>query len=429
MPELHGNAPPDQVYSRGALSHPEPADARDTDPGRAPAPGGPPHLAEVFTAALRLGLTSFGGPVAHVGYMHREYVERRKWLGDAEFADLVALTQFLPGPASSQLGMAIGIGRAGHLGGVVAWVGFTLPSAVLMVLFAYGVGALGAGGWLAGLAVAALAVVALAVAAMARRLCPDVPCALLALAAAALVFLVGGALAQVGAILGGGVAGWALLGRSGGGETTTTPGPVRRTHAILALAVFALLLFGLPVAAQFAGSDWLGALSRFYRTGSLVFGGGHVVLPLLEADVVAPGWTTNDRFLAGYGAVQAVPGPLLSIAAYLGAVLRVGPGGPLGAAAALVAIFLPSYLLIVGALPFWGRLRGSPGCQAALRGANAAVVGILLAALIDPVATTAIRGVADVLLAAAALAALAWGRVPPWAVVIACAAAGQWVLP
>jgi chromate transporter len=382
----------------------------------------------VFVAALRLGLTSFGGPVAHLGYFEREYVARRRWVDERTYADLVALSQFLPGPASSQVGMAVGLQRAGLLGGVAAWLGFTLPSAVLLYLFAQGIEALGpshGAGWLHGLAVAAVAVVALALWGMAQKLCPDPVRGTIAVAAAVATIAWPGGLQQIAVLLAGAVAGSFLCRTAGtdtGGAIAT---PIRRRHALVALAVFGILLVGLPAAAAITQSEALAVGARFYRTGSLVFGGGHVVLPLLEADVVATGWTTSEKFLAGYGAAQAVPGPLLTISAYLGAVIGAGPGGAPGAALALVAIFLPSYLLVVGALPFWARLRASPGCQAALRGTNAAVVGLLLATLYDPVWTSAVRVPADFGLALAAFAALALWRCPPWIVVVVTSVAGR----
>lgn len=379
---------------------------------------------EVFLVALRLGLTSFGGPVAHVGSMHREYVERRKWLDADAYADVVALCQFLPGPASSQTGIAIGVERAGLLGGAAAWLGFTLPSAVLMTLFALGLTTAGAtrdAPWMHGLAVVAVAVVALAVWGMAKTLCPDRPRGSIAVLAAAAALTWTHAIAQPAILVAAGVAGWSLL-RGGTAPAGAGIGSyVSRRAGVVCLVLFAALLFMLPALAAATRSEGADVASRFYRAGSLVFGGGHVVLPLLETDVVDTGWTTSESFLAGYGAAQAVPGPLFTIAAYLGAVIDAGPRGVPGAALALAAIFLPSYLLVVGALPFWARLRASPGCRAALRGTNAAVVGLLLAALYDPVWTSAVRGPRDFVLALAAFAALALWRAPPWLVVLATA--------
>lgn len=387
-----------------------------------------PSLREIFLTALRLGCTSFGGPVAHLGYFRKEYVERRRWLDDAHYADLVALCQFLPGPASSQVGFGIGFLQRGLAGGLAAWLGFTLPSAVLMIAFAYGVTALGslsAAGWLAGLKAAAVAVVAQAVWSMAGSLCPDRPRATLALGAAVVLLLVPSAWSQVGVIaLGGALGWWWFRGATAGGETSAPITAGRRT-GVLWLAAFLVLLAGLPLLAGATHNGWVMIFDRFYRTGSLVFGGGHVILPLLEREVVAPGWLTHDQFLAGYGAAQALPGPLFTLCAYLGALVNVGPGGWLGGVWALAAIFAPSVMLVAGALPFWQTLRHRPGAQAALRGANATVVGVLLAALYNPVWTAGVTGTRSAALAFTAFAALQVWKVPPWALVIATAILGQ----
>ncbi|HTX64798.1 MAG TPA: chromate efflux transporter [Opitutaceae bacterium] len=388
----------------------------------------PPSIAEIFLAALRLGCTSFGGPAAHLGYFRKEYVERRRWLDDAHFADLVALCQFLPGPGSSQTGFAVGYLQRGLAGAVAAWVGFTLPSAVLMIAFAYGVaavGPLGHLGWLQGLKTAAVAVVAQAVWAMAGNLCPDRPRASLALGAAIVLLLVPGPWSQVGVIALGAVLGWWWF-RGLNADPSAAPAPdsSRRAGAIW-LAIFFLLLLGLPVLARMAPSPWIAIADRFYRVGSLVFGGGHVVLPLLEREVVAPGWLTHDQFLAGYGAAQALPGPLFTLSAFLGAVMHFGAGGWLGGLWALLGIFVPGLLLVLGVLPFWQTLRHQPAAQAALRGANAAVVGVLFAALYQPVWTTGITGVRTLTLALAAFAALQVWKVAPWAVVLLAAILGQ----
>lgn len=388
----------------------------------------PPSLFEIFLAALRLGCTSFGGPVAHLGYFRREYVERRRWLDDAHYADLVALCQFLPGPASSQVGFGVGFLQRGLAGGLAAWLGFTLPSAALMIAFAYGVtalGALGAAGWLAGLKAAAVAVVAQAVWSMAGSLCPDRPRATLALGAAVVLLLVPSAWSQVGVIvLGGALGWWWFRGATPGGETSAPVTAGRRT-GVLWLAAFLILLAGLPLLAGATRDPWLMIFDRFYRTGSLVFGGGHVILPLLEREVVAPGWLTHDQFLAGYGAAQALPGPLFTLCAYLGVLVNVGPGGWLGGTWALAAISAPSVMLVAGALPFWQTLRRRPGAQAALRGANATVVGVLLAALYHPVWTAGVTSARSAALAFMAFAALQMWKVPPWALVIATAILGQ----
>lgn len=382
---------------------------------------------EVFRAFLRLGLTSFGGPIAHLGYFHDEFVVRRRWLDEKTYADLVALCQFLPGPASSQVGIAIGLSRAGYPGAVAAWTAFTLPSAILLVLFAYGVGTIGdalGNGWLHGLKVAAVAVVAQAVLSMMRSLAPDRDRATLAVVAAVLVLAVPSALGQIAAIVLGGLVGFVLLARDAQAGAASLPHPVRRMTGILALALFFTLLIGLPLLVSVVPSQGLRLFEAFYRAGSLVFGGGHVVLPLLQASVVPPGWVTNDAFLAGYGAAQAVPGPLFTFAAYLGAVMGPQPNGVLGAVLCLVAVFLPSFLLVIGTLPFWDELRSRSWAQSALMGVNAAVVGLLLAALYQPVWTAGIDGARDFALAIAAFLLLFMWKTPPWLVVLLCALGG-----
>ncbi len=388
----------------------------------------PPSLLEIFLTALRLGCTSFGGPVAHLGYFRREYVERRRWLDDAHYADLVALCQFLPGPASSQVGFGIGSLQRGLAGGLVAWLGFTLPSAVLMIAFAYGVaslGAFGAAGWLPGLKAAAVAVVALAVWSMAVNLCPDRPRATLALGSAVALLLLPAAWSQIGVIALGAALGWLLFREATDGPAAPPAVTMRRRAGVPWLATFLLLLIGLPLLAQATAHPWLVVFDRFYRVGSLVFGGGHVILPLLEREVVAPGWLAHDQFLAGYGAAQALPGPLFTFSAYLGTLMPIGPRGWLGGLWALVAISAPSILLVTGALPFWQMLRRQSGAQAALRGANAAVVGVLLAALYNPVWTAGVTGARSAALAFTAFAALQLWKLPPWAIVIAAAGLGQ----
>ena len=377
------------------------------------------RLLEVLGVATRLGLTSFGGPVAHLGYFREEYVVRRRWVDEATYADLVALCQFLPGPASSQVGIAIGITRGGLLGGVAAWLGFTLPSAFALVVFAYSLRVIGVAdaGWLHGLKVAAVAVVALAVWGMARSLAPDRERATLALLAAVLAILWPTGVGQVTIIAAGGLAGWRLPPGTAAPVASRRPSPVGRGLGASTLALFFGLLVGLPIARQLTGSHPLAVLDSFFRAGSLVFGGGHVVLPLIQAEVVPPGWVTPEQFVAGYGAAQAVPGPLFTFAAYLGAVMAPRPNGAAGAALALVAIFLPSYLLIVGVLPFWEALRARASFQAALRGINAAVVGLLLAALYQPVWTSAIRSPADVALALVGFGLLGLWKAPAWLVV------------
>lgn len=386
--------------------------------GRSDAGGG---VREVFLVFLRLGLTCFGGPVAHIGYFRAEFVARRRWLDERGFADLVALCQFLPGPASSQVGIAVGLLRAGLAGALAAWVAFTAPSALALMLFAYGVGRLGdvaSAAPLHGLKIVAVAVVAQAVWNMARSLAPDRPRATLAVLAACLALAIPSTLGQIGAILAGGLAGRFLL----GAEIDETASPLRlpigRTAGAALLAVFFGLLVALPIVARTSGDHALALLDSFYRSGALVFGGGHVVLPLLQASVVPPGWIGNDAFLAGYGAAQAVPGPLFTFAAYLGAAMQPAPSGWLGALLCLGAIFLPSFLLVIGALPFWDALRHQRAAQAALKGVNAAVVGLLLAALYNPVWTSAILAPEDFVLALGAFLLLAFWKVPPWLVVI-----------
>ncbi|MEG8234072.1 chromate efflux transporter [Pseudomonas orientalis] len=381
----------------------------------------------VFLIFLRLGLTSFGGPIAHLGYFREEFVTRRRWLSERSYAELVALCQFLPGPASSQVGIALGLSRAGYAGAAAAWAGFTLPSAIALILFALGLSRYGAAlpdGVLHGLKVVAVAVVAQAVWGMARNLCRGWARITLMLGAAALVLLEPSAWSQVGVIATAGVAGLLLLKPETHAEPDALPIAISRRAATLWLALFLLLLVGLPILADWVTHPTLALVDAFYRTGSLVFGGGHVVLPLLQAQVVPTHWVSNDLFLAGYGATQAVPGPLFTFAAFLGASMSHAPNGWLGGLIALLAIFAPSFLLIFGALPFWASLRSSPRTQAALAGVNAAVVGLLLAALYQPVWTSAIFNVYDLAFALLALAALMVWKLPPWLVVAASAAIG-----
>ena len=344
---------------------------------------------EVFLVALRLGLTSFGGPVAHLGYFRAEYVERRHWLDEHQYADLVGLCQFLPGPASSELGIAIGIMRAGLLGGLAAWLGFTLPSAVALTIFAAVVrhGGVLSAGWLHGLQLVAVAVVAQALWNMARSLAPDRARGTLALLAAIAALAWPSPATQVLVIAAAALLGWRFLAGTVSPADTHAPVPISRPVAIGACVLFFGLLLALPIMRHLAPSQPLALLDSFYRAGALVFGGGHVVLPLLQAAVVPTGWVSAGHFVAGYGAAQAVPGPLFTFAAYLGAVEGPQPDGWIGATIALCAIFLPAFLLVVGSLPLWGVLRTRPAAQAALRGVNAAVVGLLLAALYTPVWT------------------------------------------
>lgn len=390
----------------------------------------PSRLGVIGLAFLRLGLVSFGGPVAHLGYFRDEFVGRRGWLSDADFADTVALCQFLPGPASSQVAFAIGMRRAGVAGGLAASLCFLLPSAALMILFAYGVtslGDVGSAGWLHGLRIAALAVVACAVATMGVRLCPDWPRRILACAAAAAVLVLPGAASQACTIAASALVGWTILRDGRAPPQSAAPGKRRSWPAAL-LAVFLVLLVLLPVLARQTGDKRVAVFDGFYRAGSLVFGGGHVVLPLLRSEVVPRGWVGDGAFLAGYGAAQALPGPLFSFAGYLGTVIQSGPHAWMGGILALVAIFLPGWLLVAGAYPYWDLLRSKRWVQSALGGASAAVVGILLAALYRPLFTEGIRDARDAAAAVVAIVLLGKLRVPPWAVVLLSAAAGEWLL-
>lgn len=384
-------------------------------------------LAEVFWAFLKLGLTSFGGPIAHLAYFRDELVVRRKWIDEAGYADLVALCQFLPGPASSQVGFSLGVLRSGLMGGLAAWFAFTMPSALILFAFALSAAAFTgpvAEGLIHGLKLVAVAVVAQAIWGMAKNLVPDQQRAGIALAAVALVVFVGGSYGQIGAIIVGALAGLRLC-RS---EVILVPGhlnfPVSRPAALVALSLFALFFLLPLVIVSTTGNQAMALFDAFYRSGALVFGGGHVVLPLLQAEVVAPGWVSNEAFLAGYGLAQAVPGPLFTFAAYLGAIVGPAPNGWAGAAIALVAILLPGLLLVYGMLPFWDEFRKRSSAQAAMRGTNAAVVGILGAALYDPVWTSAVISPQDFALALAGFLLLTVWKIAPWIVVVFLAAAG-----
>lgn len=381
----------------------------------------------VFLIFLRLGLTSFGGPVAHLGFFHAEFVARRRWLGERAYADLVALCQFLPGPASSQVGMALGLQRAGYGGALAAWAGFTLPSAVALILFALGLAEYGdalPAGVLHGLKVVAVAVVAQAVWGMAGKLCADAQRVTIMAVAACAVLALPSVWSQVGVIVAAGVLGLALFRPPADAAHEALPAAVGTRAGMLWLALFFALLVGLPLLAALQPEGWLARIDAFYRAGALVFGGGHVVLPLLQAEVVPPGWVDNEAFLAGYGAAQAVPGPLFTFAAFLGAAAQGGYGGWAGGFVCLLAVFAPSFLLVAGALPFWERLRRDARMQAALAGINAAVVGLLLAALYQPVWTSAIHRPQDFALGLLALVALMFWKWPPWLVVAACGALG-----
>ncbi|MDI5891796.1 chromate efflux transporter [Halomonas rhizosphaerae] len=387
----------------------------------------PGRIREVFRAFLLLGLTSFGGPIAHLGYFRIEFVERRRWFSEQAYADLVALCQFLPGPASSQVGFAMGLMRAGPWGAAAAWTAFTLPSAIVLVLFALGSTLLDgpiSQGIIHGLKVTAVAIVAHAVWGMARSLCPDPRRAGIALAAVFTVVLVSGPLGQVAAIVIGALAGMALCRTHAEADIPDLPLPVTTRAGHLAGLVFVALLLGLPLLAWAMPSAALAVMDAFYRAGALVFGGGHVVLPLLEAEVVQSGWVAADEFLTGYGAAQAIPGPLFTFAAYLGAVMGPLGGSLLGAALALVMIFLPGMLLLVAVLPHWNRFRRWDSAQALMRGANAAVVGILGAALYQPVWTSAILGPHEFALALTGFLLLSVWKLPAWAVVVILAGGG-----
>ncbi|AGT31995.1 ChrA protein [Geobacillus genomosp. 3] len=377
---------------------------------------------EVGITALRLGLTSFGGPVAHLGYFYEEYVKRKKWIDDKTYADLVALCQFLPGPASSQVGIGIGFMRAGVWGALAAWLGFTLPSALALSLVAIWLqrASWDGGGWMHGLLLAAVAVVAQAVWEMARKFAAGRLEATLAVAAAAAVLLAPGAWSQVAVIVIAGVIGAAGLQKAGERPAAGVPPSTRRFTGLALLSLFATLLIVLPLARAWSHSPLLALADSFYRAGALVFGGGHVVLPLLEAEVVPQGWVAADQFLAGYSAAQAVPGPLFTFAAYIG----MASFGWKGALVATMAIFLPSFLLVLGAFPFWHWLRHHPRFQAALAGINAAVVGILLAALYDPIWMKAVKGPADLAFVLGAFLLLSIWKWPAWAVVLVSFAGG-----
>jgi chromate transporter len=379
-------------------------------------------LLEVLWVSTRLGLTSFGGPIAHLGYFHEEYVKQRKWVDEQSYADLVALCQFLPGPASSKIGIAIGIIRAGIPGGVLAWLGFTLPSALALVAFGYGVSTIGGAtgaGWLHGLKVVAVAVVALAVWGMARMLCPDRERATVAIVTAVVASAWPTAWGQILPIIVAGLIGWRFFPPPERPPSALhVRAPISQGVGIISWVLFFGLLIGLPFVRQIESSQALAVFDSFFRVGSLVFGGGHVVLPLLQAEVVGPGWVTNEAFVAGYGAAQAVPGPLFTFAAYLGWVMQPPLNGWAGASIALAAIFLPAFLMTIGSLPFWDLVRTRSRYQAALRGINAAVVGLLLGALYHPVWTAAIHTPIDFGLGLLAFGLLAFWKWSPWLVVV-----------
>ena len=375
---------------------------------------------EILKASTKLGLTSFGGPTAHLGYFREEYVVKRKWLDDKAYADLVALCQFLPGPASSQVGISVGMLRGGIFGGFLSWFGFTMPSVVLLVLFAMLVtnGSFDSG-WIHGLKIVAVAVVAHALLGMGKSLAPDKPRIAIAVGAATAILLMPTAAAQIGIILLTGAIGFFIYRKMEAPEAVRLALSFGKKTGIAAWALFGTLLVGLPLLRPVIESSYFAIFDIFYRVGSIVFGGGHVVLPMLEREVV-PVWMSADLFISGYGAAQAVPGPLFTLAGYLGQLM----GGGLGILLAVVAMFLPSFLLVIGTLPFWSIIRTKPGIQAALKGVNAGVVGILLAALYDPVFTSAIRGPLDFAIAMIAFAMLVYFKLAPWIVVLATAILG-----
>ncbi|GAA0323827.1 chromate transporter [Bacillus carboniphilus] len=379
-------------------------------------------LLEILLVSTRLGLTSFGGPVAHLGYFHEEYVRRRKWMDEKAYADLVALCQFLPGPASSQVGIGIGVMRAGVIGGILAFIGFTLPSVIALIAFAIIVQGLDVAdaSWIHGLKIVAVAVVAHAIIGMAQKLTPDLQRKTLALLALVITLLWQTAFTQVGVILLAGFIGYLIY-----KEHETEMGqkynfPISKKFGAICFTLFFGLLIVLPILREVTALDWLALFDSFYRSGSLVFGGGHVVLPLLEREFVPTGWLSEEAFLAGYGAAQAVPGPLFTFAAYIGAVI----GGWKGGLLATFAIFLPAFLLILGSLPFWNALRTNPKIKGALMGVNAAVVGILISAFYHPIWTSSILGPVDFAFAAVLFSMLVYWKLPPWIVVLTGALGG-----
>lgn len=378
---------------------------------------------EIFLVSIRLGLTSFGGPVAHLGYFHGEYVRRRKWIDEKSYADLVALAQFLPGPASSQVGIGIGVMRAGVLGGIVSFIGFTLPSVIALILFAILLHGFNVGnaGWIHGLKIVAVAIVAHAIMGMAKNFTPDLKRKAIALFALVGTLLWQTAFSQVGIILLSAFIGFLLYRHHTATEETKMNFPISKRFAVLCLTLFFGLLFLLPILREVTTSYWLAMFDSFYRAGSLVFGGGHVVLPLLERELVPTGWISEEAFLAGYGATQAVPGPLFTFASYLGAVMNGWQGGLL----ATVAIFLPAFLLIFGTLPFWDTLRNHSKIKGAIMGVNAAVVGILISALYYPIWTSSILTPIDFAFAAILFSMLVFWKLPPWIIVISGAVGGS----
>ncbi|MDH4619328.1 chromate transporter [Brevibacillus sp. AY1] len=382
-------------------------------------------LLEILIVSTRLGLTSFGGPIAHLGYFHHEYVRKRKWMDEKSYADLVALCQFLPGPASSQVGIGIGVMRAGVIGGIVSFLGFTLPSVIALIVFASVLQGMDINdaGWIHGLKIVAVAVVAHAIVGMAQQLTPDTKRKAIALLALTVTLLWQTAYTQIAIILLSAVLGYLIYQKQNQDQNSQTPFsiPLSRGLAIICLLLFFGLLILLPILREVTSLRWIAMFDSFYRAGALVFGGGHVVLPLLEKEFVPTGWLSEADFLAGYGAAQAVPGPLFTFAAYLGAVMN----GWIGGAVATIAIFLPAFLLVLGTLPFWNDLRRNPKIKGALMGVNAAVVGILIAAFYQPIWTSSIQGPMDFALAAVLFSLLVHWKLPPWMIVVIGAVGGM----
>lgn len=380
-------------------------------------------LLEIFLVSTRLGLTSFGGPTAHLGYFHEEYVRRRKWMDEKSYADLVALAQFLPGPASSQVGIGVGVMRAGILGGITSFIGFTLPSVIALIIFALLLTGfdIGNAGWIHGLKIVAVAIVAHAIIGMAKNLTPDLKRKAIAIFALIGTLLWQSAYTQVGVILIAAFIGFLLFKQHDEVQVAKSKFPIAKRVSVICLLLFFVLLFLLPIIREVTGSYWVAMFDSFYRSGSLVFGGGHVVLPLLEQELVPTGWISEESFLAGYGATQAVPGPLFTFAAYLGAVMKGWQGGLV----ATLAVFLPAFLLILGALPFWDVLRNNPKIKGAIMGVNAAVIGILISAFYFPIWTSSILAPIDFALAAILFSMLAYWKIPPWIIVLTGAIGGS----
>lgn len=380
-------------------------------------------LFEILLVSTKLGFTSFGGPVAHLGYFHNEYIQRRKWMDEKSYADLVALCQFLPGPASSQVGIGIGVMRAGVLGGIVSFLGFTLPSVIALILLALVLQGFGIGeaGWIHGLKIVAVAVVAHAILGMAKNLTPDISRKALALIALVVTLLWQTAVSQVAVIFVAGMIGFIIYKQHSDSKEEKIQFPISRKFAVLCLSLFFSLLFLLPLVREVTSSHWIAMFDSFYRSGSLVFGGGHVVLPLLEREFVPTGWLSEEAFLAGYGATQAVPGPMFTFAAYLGAII----GGWQGGLLATIAIFLPAFLLVLGTLPFWDSLRRNPKIKGAIMGMNAAVVGILISAFYEPILTSSILASIDFAFAAILFSMLVYWKLPPWMIVVTGAIGGS----